>query len=104
MLDLGPHLRRGLLDLALGFVQGTALAQFLIGAAGRAPPDDLVALMFGAFLHSGVAGIGTLHVFLAVQQLIDLGDIGPLGRRATPLCTKPNSATTPMCAFMPQYH
>lgn len=36
--------------------------------------------MLGAFLHTGVARIGTHHVFLAMQQLVDLGDMGHVGR------------------------
>lgn len=82
MFDLGPYLRLGLLDLALGFVQCAALAQFLVGtAAGRDLPDDLAPCMLFTFLYSGIASIGTDYVFLAVQQLVDLGDIGHVGRR-----------------------
>ena len=78
-----PYLRLGFFDLALDFVQDAALAQFLVGAApGGNLPDDLATFMLGAFLHSGITGIGTDHVFVAVQQLIDLRDIGHIGRRA----------------------
>ncbi len=38
--------------------------------------------MFRAFLDAGVTRVGTDHVLIAVQQLIDLGDIGHVGRRA----------------------
>ena len=55
VLDLRPYLRLGFFDLALGFVQIAALAQFLVGAAsGGNLPDDLATFMLGAFLHSGI--------------------------------------------------
>ncbi|TWC10556.1 hypothetical protein FBY09_14531 [Pseudomonas sp. SJZ101] len=38
--------------------------------------------MLGAFLHSGITGIGTDYVSVAVQQLIDLRDICLIGGRA----------------------
>jgi hypothetical protein len=37
--------------------------------------------MLEAFLHSGITGIGTDHIFVAVQQLIDLRDICHIRRR-----------------------
>ena len=83
MLDLRPDLRLGFFDFAFGLVQDAALAQFLVSAApGGNLPDDLATLMLGAFLHAGITGIGTDHVFVAVQQLIDLRDIGHIGRCA----------------------
>lgn len=36
-------------------------------------PDDLPAFMLGTLLDAGVTSVGTDHVFIAVQQLIDLG-------------------------------
>jgi hypothetical protein len=40
VLDLGPHLRLGLLDLALGFVERAALAKLFVSiAACRDLPD-----------------------------------------------------------------
>jgi len=83
MLDLGSYLSLGLLNLALGFVQSTALIKLLVSTtAGGDLPDDLPAFMFRAFLDAGVTRVGTDHVLIAVQQLIDLGDIGHVGRRA----------------------
>lgn len=83
MLDLGSYLSLGLLNLALGFVQSTALIKLLVSTtAGGDLPDGLPAFMFRAFLDAGVTRVGTDHVLIAVQQLIDLGDIGHVGRRA----------------------
>ena len=83
MLDLGSYLSLGLLNLALGFVQSTALIKLLVSTtAGGDLPDDPPAFMFRAFLDAGVTRVGTDHVLIAVQQLIDLGDIGHVGRRA----------------------
>lgn len=54
----------------------------LVGAApGRDLPDDRTPFMLGTLLDPGVARIGTDHVLLAVQQSVDLGDIGHVGRR-----------------------
>ena len=101
VFDLRPYLRLGFFDLALGFVQNTALAQFLVAAApGGYLPDDLATFMLRALLHSGITGIGTDYVFVAVQQLIDLRDICHIGRRAH----RPDSSSTPIWAFMPKYH
>jgi hypothetical protein len=64
-LGLRPYLRLGFFDLALGFVQDAALARFLVGAApGGNLLDDRRPR---AYLYSGIAGIGTDHVFVAVQ-------------------------------------
>jgi len=83
VLDLGANLRLGLLDLALGFVQHAAFIEFLVGAAaGSDLPDHLPAFMFWAFLYAGVTRVGTDHVFLAVQQLVDLGNVCNIGSRA----------------------
>ncbi|MCY1241744.1 hypothetical protein D9M72_546640 [compost metagenome] len=80
MLDLRPHLGLGFLDLANRFVQGTALAQFLVGAApGRNLPDDLATFMFRALFNAGIPGAGAHYVFLAVQQFVDLGDVRDIG-------------------------
>lgn len=75
MLDFGAHLGLGFLDLPpLGFVQCTALTQlFVRTAAGRNLPDHLPAFMFRAFLYSGLARVGADHVFLSMQQFVDLG-------------------------------
>jgi len=82
VFNLGPNLRFGLLDLVPDLVQDAALAQLLVGATpGRDLPDDLSLCMFGTFLYPGVARIGTDHVLLAAQQVVDLGDIGHVGRR-----------------------
>lgn len=82
VLNLGTHLSLGLLDLAPGLVQGAALAQLLVGATPRRDlPDDRTSIMLGPLLHSGITGVGTDHVLLAVQQLVDVGDIGHVGRR-----------------------
>jgi hypothetical protein len=35
--------------------------------------------MLGALLDTGIAGISTHHVFLAVQQLVDLGNVRHVG-------------------------
>ena len=87
MLDLGPYLSLGLLDLALGFVQSTALIKLLVStAAGSDLPDDLPTFMLGTLLDAGVTGVGTDHVLIAVQQLIDLGDICHVGHRAHTRC------------------
>jgi len=81
MLDLRPHLGLGFLDLADRRVQDTALAMFLVGTApSRDLPDDLTAFMFRALLDPGIAGIGAHHVFLAVQQFVDLGDVRDIRR------------------------
>lgn len=38
--------------------------------------------MFRAFLDAGVTRVGTDHVFIAVQQFVELSDIRHIGRRA----------------------
>src|SRR5690554_3081614 len=83
MFDLGTYLRLGLLDFALGLVQRAALAQLLVSAAPRRNlPDDRAACMLGTLLDAGIAGIAADQVLFAVQQLVHLGDIGHVGRRA----------------------
>ncbi|MNG03323.1 hypothetical protein D3C84_863960 [compost metagenome] len=83
VFDLGAHLRLGLLDLALGFVQSAALIQLLVSTAASGDlPDNLPAFMLSTLLYAGVTRVGTDHVFLAVQQLIDLGDIRHVSCRA----------------------
>src|SRR5690606_6059987 len=83
MFDLGTYLRLGLLDFALGLVQRAALAQLLVSAAPRRNlPDDRAACMLGTLLDAGIAGIAADQVLVAVQQLVHLGDIGHVGRRA----------------------
>ena len=75
-LYLRSHLRLGLLDLALGFVQGAAFIEHLVGAAACCDlPDHFSVGMLGALFDAGVAGIGTDDVLVAVQQFVDLGDI-----------------------------
>src|SRR5690606_28478696 len=80
------YLRLGLLDFALGLVQRAALAQLLVSAAPRRNlPDDRAACMLGTLLDAGIAGIAGIaadQVLFAVQQLVHLGDIGHVGRRA----------------------
>lgn len=74
MLFLRPHLSHGLRGPADRFVQGTMLAQFLVGTASCFNlPDERAPCMRSALLNSGIKGIGTHYVSLAVQQLIDLG-------------------------------
>ena len=47
VLDLGPHLRLGLFDLALGFLERAVLAEFSVSAATRRDlPDHFAARMF----------------------------------------------------------
>lgn len=67
MLDLGPHLRFFLFDLAPGFVQDTAFSQLFLGAApGGDLPGDFTPGMFGTLLHPGIARIGAYHARLTV--------------------------------------
>lgn len=76
-------MRLGLLDLALGFVQGAAFIEHLVGAAACCDlPDHFSVGMLGALFDAGVAGIGADDVLVAVQQLVDLGDIRHDGCRA----------------------
>jgi len=83
VLDLRSHLCLGLLDLALGFVQGAAFIELLVGAAACCDlPDHFAARMFGALFDAGVAGIGADDVLVTVQQFVDLGDIRHVGCRA----------------------
>lgn len=71
-----------LVDLALGLVQATAFAQLFVPAApGGDLSNGFTPCMFGTLLHPGVARIGTYRALLAMQQLVDLGDIGHVGRR-----------------------
>jgi hypothetical protein len=37
--------------------------------------------MLGTLLNAGVTSVGANHILVAVQQLIDLGDIRHVGRR-----------------------
>lgn len=76
-------MRLGLLDLALGFVQGAAFIEHLVGAAACCDlPDHFSVGMLGALFDAGVAGIGADDVLVAVQQLVDVGDIRHGGCRA----------------------
>lgn len=83
VFNFRPDLRFGFFDLSLGIVKGAALAPLLVGAAPcRDVPDDLATIMLGTLLIAGIAGIGTDRFFVAVQQFIDLSDIGHIGCRA----------------------
>jgi hypothetical protein len=83
VLDLGAYLRLGLPDIALGFVQRAAHIQFFIRtAADRDLPDNLPPVMLWALLYTGVTRVGIDHVFLAVQLLVDLGNVCNIGGRA----------------------
>ena len=62
---------------------------------------DRAPIVFPALGHAGVAGIAVRRFFYAVQQRVDLRDVGA-GVHVT-VCTSPVSASTPMCAFMPKY-
>lgn len=63
--------------------QCAALIEFLVSAAPRCNlQDHLMALMFQGLLDTGITGVGTDYVFLAVQKLIDLGSISHVGYRA----------------------
>lgn len=77
MFDLGPHLRFCLLDLAPSLVQPSAFTQLLMEAA---PSGDLLD-DFTDTPPPGVARIGTCHALLAVQKLVDLGEVGEVSRR-----------------------
>ena len=82
MFDLGANLRLGILDLALCYVQCAALTQFLVCTAACSDlPGHLPAIIFWALLYAGVTRVGTHHVFLAMQQLVDLGGIHHIGCR-----------------------
>ncbi len=55
VLDLGPYLNLGFLDLASGFVQRAALAQLFVGAApGCHLPNHFAACMLGTLLDTGI--------------------------------------------------
>lgn len=72
MLDLRSHLCLGLLDLALSFVQGTALIELLVGAAACCDlPDHFAASMFGALFDAGVAGIRADDVLVTIPRKPD---------------------------------
>ena len=80
VLDLHPYLRLGFFDLAPGFVQDAALAQFLVGATpGGNFPDDLATFMLGAFLHSGIS-----HQLVLFQQATEVEDRGFVGGSLLP--------------------
>ncbi len=73
VFNLGTHLGFGFLNLASGFVERIVLAQLLIRApAHRNLPDDFASFMLKSLLDAGVPSIGSNHVFLAVQQFVDL--------------------------------
>jgi len=83
VIDLGTHLGLGLLALAVGFVLRAAITQLLVcTAVGGDLPNYFTDFMFSAFLDVGITDIGADHVFLSVQQFVDLGDIHDIGRRA----------------------
>lgn len=105
MLDLGAYLRPGLLDLALGFVHRIALAQLLAGtAAGSDLPDDLAPCVRFAPLHAGTARVATDYVSLPCSSWPTRVRSATLAAVPTTLCTRPDSASAPMCAFMSKYH
>ena len=82
VLNLGPYLSLGFLDLASGFVQRAALAQLFVSAAPCCHlPNHFAAIMLGTLLDAGITRIGADHVFLAMQQLVDLGDVRHVSRR-----------------------
>lgn len=75
MPNLRSHLNLDLLDIARCFVQNTALAMRLGGAApNRDLPDNLPPGMFFPLLAPGIIGIGAHHAFLVVQQFLYPGD------------------------------
>lgn len=85
MLDLRLLLGLGFLDLAERFLQGTALAMFLVEtASSRYLPDDLAASMFRTFF--------------------DQRNTATLMAVTTTLFTRPDSASAPMWAFAPKQY
>lgn len=69
VLDLRSHLCLGLLDLALGFVQGAAFIELLVGAAACCDlPDHFAASMFGALFDAGVADLDGPRRFVGRAQ------------------------------------
>src|SRR5690606_20725868 len=76
------YLSLGFLDLASGFVQRAALAQLFVSAAPCCHlPNHFAAIMLGTLLDAGITRIGADNVFLAMQQLVDLGDVPHVSRR-----------------------
>lgn len=103
MLHLGTCLCLGFFDAPLHLVQQATFALFAVGAtAGRDLPDHRAALMFFAFLNAGVPRVATDDIFLAVQQTVDLGDIGNVGGGTHYVVNQPHSLFAPICAFMPK--
>lgn len=103
VLDLGAYLRFDLLDFALGFVQCAALTQLLVcTAAGSDLPDNLTTFMFWALLYAGVTRVGTNLFSSPCSSLSTRVTSATLAAVPTALCTKPDSSSTPMCAFMPE--
>ncbi len=57
----------------------------------------------GPLVGTLVTGVTKRIGLFAVQQGVGLDHIVHTARRATHVCTKPESASTPMWAFMPKY-
>jgi hypothetical protein len=92
VLNLGPHLRLGLFDPALGFVHGTAFIEFLVGATtSRDLSDDCAASMLGALFNAGVARIGADDALVTVSSLSTWATSATLAAVPTTLCTSPDS-------------
>jgi hypothetical protein len=66
-------------------------------------PVDLDVLRLSTPFNALVSGITEHVAFLAMQQCMSLRDIVDVGGRATTVCTSPDSASAPMCAFMPKW-
>jgi len=70
--------------LDLGCSKLSELRHIKPDAAGLvvATDIDLTTIMFGTLLDTGITGISADHVFLAMQQLVDLGNVRHVGGSA----------------------
>ena len=104
MFNLGADARLDSFDLVGEGVKWVRQIQRLAFAWAHGHMPVHITLGLWPFVCTPVARIGKGICLLAVQQLVRLGHVIDVGSRTSTLCTKPESASTPMCAFMPKYH
>src|SRR6266498_3179057 len=102
MLHLRADARLALLDSLERALLTTVLHRLDPAALGRDLPAQALTLNPG--LGTSVTSIGMDHLFLAVQQLLDLLDVSLVRGRRRHRVHQPESASTPMCAFIPKCH
>ncbi len=104
MFDPSPNLCLGSLHRDQQVLDWAFAHRFDLAALDRDMPRRSLALHRVALLNAGVARIAKRIRLVAMQQRVGLRHIGRIGCVPTTLCTKPDDASTPICAFIPKCH